>query len=255
MRSLFSLLNVKYEPPMSGIPSRPTSISTVSVTGPSRSLDGRHLGRVLTEQVVEPAQLVGVVPVHPHAEPDRLLGLAGRVGEDPLLAQAHEAVDPVVLDVALRGEAEVALDVDLDPQALAVEPVLVALVLAEHRVEALVEVLVGAAPGVVDAHRVVGRDRAVEEAPARAAGVLRAEAGERAPVAPLGEDLVLLGDEVGLRADGVEHSTPGREMGSTGARRAAGASNRRVRVSYPRCSNRRRRDRAPGRRSRPRSSP
>ena len=35
MRSLFSLLNVKYEPPISGIPSRPTSISTVSVTGPS----------------------------------------------------------------------------------------------------------------------------------------------------------------------------------------------------------------------------
>ena len=55
---------------------------------------------------------------------------------------------------------ELALDVDLDPQALAVEAVLVALVLAEHRVEALVEVLVGAAPGVVDAHRVVGRDRA-----------------------------------------------------------------------------------------------
>ena len=43
----------------------------------------------------------------------------------------------------LLGEAEVALDVDLDPQALAVEPVLVALVLAEHRVEALEEVLVG----------------------------------------------------------------------------------------------------------------
>ena len=35
MRSLFSLLNVKYEPPTSGSPSRPTSISTVSVTGPS----------------------------------------------------------------------------------------------------------------------------------------------------------------------------------------------------------------------------
>ena len=34
IRSLFSLLNVKYEPPMSGMPSRPTSISTVSVTGP-----------------------------------------------------------------------------------------------------------------------------------------------------------------------------------------------------------------------------
>ena len=35
MRSLFSLLKVKYEPPTSGMPSRPTSISTVSLTGPS----------------------------------------------------------------------------------------------------------------------------------------------------------------------------------------------------------------------------
>ncbi len=35
MRSLFSLLKVKYEPPSSGIPSRPTSISTVSRTGPA----------------------------------------------------------------------------------------------------------------------------------------------------------------------------------------------------------------------------
>ena len=90
---------------------------------------------------------------------------------------------------------EVALDVDLDPQALAVEPVLVALVLAEHRVEALVEVLVGAAPGVMDAHRVVGRDRAVEEAPPRTAGVLGAQPRERPTLAPQIQDLVLLGDE------------------------------------------------------------
>ena len=55
---------------------------------------------------------------------------------------------------------ELALDVDLDPEALAVEAVLPALVLAEHRVEAAEDVLVRAAPGVVDAHRVVGGDRA-----------------------------------------------------------------------------------------------
>ena len=90
-----------------------------------------------------------------------------------------ELGDAVGLDVALALEPEVALDVDLDPQALAVEPVLPALVLAEHRVVALEDVLVGPAPGVVDAHRVVGRDRAVEEAPARPAGVLGAQPRER----------------------------------------------------------------------------
>ena len=179
------MLNVKYEPPSSGIPSRPTIISTESVTGPVRALDGDRLGRVLGQQVAQPAQLVRVVPVHPHPEPDRLLGLARGVGQDALLAQADELGDPVGLDVALAREAEVALDVDLDPQALAVEPVLVALVVAEHRLEALVEVLVGPAPGVMDAHRVVGRDRAVEEAPALAARVLGTQPGERPPLAPI----------------------------------------------------------------------
>ena len=109
----------------------------------------------------------------------------------------------------LRGEPEVALDIDLDPQALAVEAVLVALVLAEHRVEALVEVLVRPAPGVVDGHRVVGRDRTVEEAPFGTAGVLCTQPREGPTVAPPLEDLVFLGDEVGLRTDGSEHSASG----------------------------------------------
>ena len=177
------------------MPSRPTSISTVSVTGPSGPWIVVTAAGSRGEQVVQPAQLVRVVPVHPHAEADRLLGLARGVGQDPLLAERHEAVDAVRLDVALAREAEVALDVDLDPQPLAVEPVLVALVLAEHRVEALVQVLVRATPGVVDAHRVVGGDRPVEEAPARAAGVLRAQARERPSLPPCASDLVLLGDE------------------------------------------------------------
>ena len=170
-----------------------------------RSLDRGRPRRIRGEQVAQAAELVRVVPVHPHPEPDRLLGLARGEGQDPLLAEADELGDAEGLDVLLAGEAEVAFDVDLDPQALAVEPVLVALVVAEHRVEALVEVLVGPAPGVVDAHRVVGRDRAVEEAPARAARVLGPQPGERPSLAPSGEHLVLGRDEVGLGADGTKH--------------------------------------------------
>ena len=169
------------------------------------ALDRHPLGRVLLEQVTQPEELCRVVPVHPVAEPDALLRLACREGEHALLAQAHELGDPERLDVALALEVQVPLDVDLDPQALAVEAVLVALVLAEHRVEALEEVLVGAAPGVMDAHGVVGRDRAVEEAPARVARVLRAEARERPALSPFTEQVVLLGDEVGSGADGTEH--------------------------------------------------
>jgi polyisoprenyl-teichoic acid--peptidoglycan teichoic acid transferase len=109
-------------------------------------------------------------------------------------------------------EAELALDVDLDPQALAVEAVLVALVLAEHGVEALVEVLVRTAPGVVDAHRVVGRDGPVEEAPARPARVLRAQPGEGAAAswARLTEWPVrkARGSGAGLPGDGLRVSYP-----------------------------------------------
>ena len=96
---------------------------------------------------------------------------------------------------------ELALDVDLDPEALAVEAVLPALVLAEHRVEAAEDVLVRPAPGVVDAHRVVGRDRPVEEGPVRAARVLGAQLREGGALAPEVEDAVLLGSQVGLAGD------------------------------------------------------
>ena len=77
-----------------------------------------------------------------------------------------EAVDAIVFDLALVGEAELFLDLDLDPQSLAIEAVLVALAIAAHGVEALKEVFVGAAPGVVNAHRIVGGDRPVDERPA-----------------------------------------------------------------------------------------
>ena len=169
-------------------------------------------------------------------EADRLLGLARGVGQHALLAERHELGDAVGLDVALAREAEVPLDVDLDPQALAVEAVLLALVLAEHGVEALEEVLVGPAPGVVDAHRVVGRDRPVEEAPVRPAGVLGAQPRERPALPPLVEDVVLLRDEIGLRCDGSEHAPPGCDRRAASCRRPAGDAVRRVRVSYPRCS-------------------
>src|SRR5690606_8693509 len=83
-----------------------------------------------------------------------------------LLALLDEARDAVGLDVLLRGEAQFLLDFDLDPESLAVKAILVTLPLTKHGVEALVEILVGATPAVVDPHRVVGGDGAVDERPA-----------------------------------------------------------------------------------------
>src|SRR4029079_6480498 len=80
-----------------------------------------------------------------------------------------------------------------------------ALRLAEHRVVPAERVLVGPAPGMVDAHRVVGRDRPVEEAPVRPVRVLGAQPLERPLLTPAGEEVVLLGDEIWLRGDASEH--------------------------------------------------
>ncbi len=90
---------------------------------------------------------------------------------DAVAAAARELGEPVLLDLALRPEPELLLDLDLHPEALGVEAVLVALVEAAHRLVALEDVLQRPAVAVVDARRVVGRDRAVHEAELRAAAV------------------------------------------------------------------------------------
>ena len=66
----------------------------------------------------------------------------------PFRQRARELGEPVLLDLALRVEPERLLDLDLDPEALAVEAVLVALVEAAHRLVALEDVLQRPAPGV-----------------------------------------------------------------------------------------------------------
>ena len=98
----------------------------MSVKGPVGPSTVITWAGVFHQLFCQPAQVLGIVPVAPVAQADGLLGLHGGVVEHPLLALAHEARQAVVLDVLLGLEAQLALDVDLDPQALAVEAVLVA---------------------------------------------------------------------------------------------------------------------------------
>ena len=152
------------------------------------------------DRLGQPPEVVGSVPVHPHRESHRLLRLHGRVREHPVLAEVDERLDAVGLDVALAGEAEVFFHLDLDPQPLAVEAVLVALAEAAHRLVALKQVLIGAAPGVVHAHRVVGGDRAVEERPGSRRGLVAAQVLlEDALLLPPGQHLPLHRGEVHSR--------------------------------------------------------
>src|SRR5487761_705150 len=152
---------------------------------------------VLDVRVAE--RVVVVVPVHPLAEPAELLGHDLAVVGDALDALARELREPVLLDLPLRAEAELLLDLDLDPQPLRVEAVLVPLVEPLHRLVALEDVLQRPAVAVVDARRVVGRDRAVHEAEGGAAPVLFPQPVERPVLVPPGEDLPLQRGMVGYR--------------------------------------------------------
>src|SRR5207245_613626 len=146
--------------------------------------------------------------VHPLTEPLRLLGLDAGVLRDPVAAGAGELIEPVLLDLALGVQAERFLDLDLDPEALAVEAVLIALLVSEQPVVPLPDVFQRPAPGVVDAHRVVRGDRPVEERPRLVPRVLLPEALERPFPGPALADAMLDRDMVGLLFDWFEGHGP-----------------------------------------------
>src|SRR5262249_20092528 len=153
------------------------------VLGQRRPAPGTPLGRAVAD--VQPAPLVDdlqeppdvldvrvaerevvVAPVHPLAESLRAAGQLRPRLDDDLAAPARELLEPELLDLALRVEPELALDADLDPEPLAVEPVLVALVEPAERLVALEDVLQRPPPRGVDGKRLVGGHRAVDERPA-----------------------------------------------------------------------------------------
>ena len=167
------------------------------------------LGRAVAE--VEPAALVHLVeeapdvldvrvaerevvvpPVHPLSEADRALGKRTRRPYDHVPAAAGELREPELLDLALRVEAELALDPDLDPEPLAVEPVLVALAVAAERLVPLERVLQRSAPrGVYAEHHAIRGGRAVDEAEPGPPAVQLAEPLEGPLLVPALEDLEL----------------------------------------------------------------
>ena len=147
---------------------------------------------------------VVVPPVHPLAEPLRPARELRRRPDDLLAAAPCELGEAVVLDVPLRVEPELALDAHLDPQALAVEPVLIALVEAAERLVALEDVLQRAPPRGVHRERLVGGDGAVDEAEGRAATVLLAQLLERPLALPALEDRELERVVIGLVREGCE---------------------------------------------------
>ena len=150
-------------------------------------------------------RVVGVVPAHPLAKTERLLRHEGAILVHAGATGPGELIQAELLDVAFAVEAELPLGLYLKPQSLAVEAVLPALVEPAHRLVSLEHVLVGAPPGVVHTHRVVRRDRTVDERPVSPAGIALHQSLEDAPVPPEFEDAVLQLDEVLLGVDRGEH--------------------------------------------------
>ncbi len=157
----------------------------------------QHPPDVLDVRVAE--REVVVSPVHPLTETLRGARDLRCRRDDELAALARKRFEAVLLDLPLRVEPEAALDADLDPEPLAVEAVLVALVEAPERLIALEDVLQRPAPGVVDAERLVRRHGAVEEREARPAAVSLAQQPEGTLSLPPRENLLLEGGMVGHR--------------------------------------------------------
>src|SRR5256886_14631932 len=120
----------------------------------------QHVPDVRDVQIA--VRVVGVRPVHPLTHADGPLRDRGRRPIDAGAAGFGEHRDAVGIDVALAVEVQLALDLHLDPEALAIEAVLVALVESLHRLVTLVDILVGTRPGAVHPHALdVRGDRTV----------------------------------------------------------------------------------------------
>src|SRR5712692_5728401 len=95
-------------------------------------------------------RVVVIAPIHPVTQADGLLGLAFRKGVDLLFTTLDELIYAIGFDIELSFKAKFLFNFDFNPQALAIEAVLVALLVPLHGLKALVQVLVGASPGMMN---------------------------------------------------------------------------------------------------------
>jgi len=150
------------------------------------------------EEFREVTKLLRIVPVHPVPQTLGLLGLSRRKPEDSAFAFVDEVIDAEFMDSGFGAESQLFFDFDFDPQALAVETVLVSLIMARHREESLIRILVRAAPGVMNSHRVIGSNWAVEEAPSLAARVFSSQLLKRLLLQPEPQNGMFASDKVAV---------------------------------------------------------
>ena len=141
---------------------------------------------------------VGLVGVDPERDPLRQPLPLVDVLEHRVAALLVELGHAVALDVVLVVEAELALDLELDRQAVAVPAALAVDLVAAHRLEAREDVLEDAAQHVVRDGRAVRRRRPLVEDELGAALAAAHRLVEDVALAPALEDLLLeLGERLG----------------------------------------------------------
>ena len=149
---------------------------------------------------------VGVAGIDPERDPvGQLLPLLD-VGHDGFAAAAVELGDAELLDLGFRAEPELALDFELDRQAVGIPAALAGRAAAAHGLVAREEVLEGAGEHVVYPGLAVGRGRALVEGIEAVGGALLDGALEDALALPPIADARL---EFGVRHHGADGSESG----------------------------------------------
>ena len=134
---------------------------------------------------------IGVVQVEPEADSLREAVPVLDVAEDGLAAAFLELGDPVFLDLLLRGDAQLALDLQLDGQPVAVPTRFPGDLMPGHRPEARIDVLEDPGQDVMGSRPAIGGRRALVEAPERRGLAVGERAVEDVALTPALEDLLL----------------------------------------------------------------
>ena len=154
------------------------------------------------------AKLSWIIPIHPIAKSLRLFRLASCKPEDSSLAFVDEVVDAVFMDGGLCAKSQLLFNFNFDPKSLAIEAVLVSLIMAGHCEETLIGIFVRAAPGMVNAHWVIGSDGPVEKAPSLATRVFASQLLKRLLLKPELQNGMFASNKIAVR-DGLKHEIQG----------------------------------------------
>jgi hypothetical protein len=147
---------------------------------------------------------VGVVEIDPEPDPLGQPIPVLHVGEHRLPAALVELRDPVLLDLGLGADPELALDLELDRQPVAVPARLAGHPVAAHRAIARIDVLEDAREDVGDVRLSVCGRRPLVEAPGLGSLAGGERAGKDVALAPALEDTLLERRERLLRVDSAE---------------------------------------------------